>query len=108
MAESSEPRTETLRINLPPPAPMPADQNIKQTVRIQVPVRENLSKPVPGSMEPIPPLDQIKKPFVAPPAFAPQPSIDDSAPAEKKKLLWWILFILSAMILIIQIWTYFS
>jgi len=168
MAGPNEPNNETVRVDLPFPTPAKtADQNIKQTVRIQLPVREPLGKaplhtqteprPAAGSAAPDVPSSQFSRP-ANPPSFSPlsasvmpvpdspasgpkketarMPLVPTSlpaagqmkntqavimpnvaprnpssaiAPAEKKPmLLWWILLSISALILIIQIWTYFS
>jgi hypothetical protein len=126
-----------------------ADPHIKQTVRIQLPVREpvgkaplhtptdtdagagsenlassQLSRPVIGpsfspplssSVIPAPesPSSGPKKEtarILAMPHVAPQNSLIVAAVAREKSatLLSWILLIVSALILIIQIWTYFS
>ena len=57
------------------------------------------------------PTVQMKKtqPLIAMPHAAPQPASIAMAPAEKSVMpLCWVLLGVSAMILIIQIWTYFS
>jgi hypothetical protein len=60
--------------------------------------------PFPSAGETKNPEPRIEMPYVAPQNFSAA-----VASAEKKPmLLWWILLGLSAMILIIQIWTYFS
>lgn len=132
MADPIEPRTETPRIDVRPSAPKQADPNIKQTVRIQLPVHESLNKPPPFSMplqasitpapgpktevarvsdltEPTPPLDEMKTALVPTPDAGPRKLLTESAPAEKNRMLiWWLLLGMSAIILIIQIWTYLS
>jgi len=139
MAGPNEKKKETVRIDLPPAiAEEPPDQDIKprETVRIQLPVREppSISTPLPGPIAPPPatpgsglnketmrlPLvpdppasaAQMKKtpPFVAMPYVPPQNPSTVVAPAEKNPLLLllWIMLGVSALILIIQIWTYFS
>lgn len=50
------------------------------------------------------PEPRIEMPYVAPQNF----SAAVASAENKPMLLWWILLGLSAMILIIQIWTYFS
>jgi len=58
-----------------------------------------------------PPTVQMKKtqPLIAMPHAAPQRASIAMAPAEKSVMpLCWVLLGVSAMILIIQIWTYFS
>jgi hypothetical protein len=181
MAAPNEPKKETTRIVLPAPPPgKPPDPNIKsrETVRIQLPLREPLGKPpLPTSIEPQPtikpatqdlastqffqpppppspakppavstplsvsvapapdspslgptketvriplipdpssqrlPTVQMKKtqPLIAMPAGAPQSPSIAVAPIEKSPMpLLWVLFGFSAVILIIQIWTYLS
>jgi hypothetical protein len=76
---SFEPRTETARIS-PALAKGPAPAQMKNT-----------------------------EAFVVTPNLGSQNAPGAVAPAEKKPmLLWWILLAVSALILIIQIWTYFS
>jgi hypothetical protein len=60
--------------------------------------------PFPSAGETKNPEPRIEMPYVAPQNFS---AAVESA-GKKPMLLWWILLGLSAMILIIQIWTYFS
>jgi hypothetical protein len=155
MTEPNEPKKETTRISFAPPAAeKPPDPNTKSrdTVRIQLPVREPaghvLSEPQPGvpevppqffqppqppavpvsaSVMPAPDLPssgpiketvriplstvQMKKtqPLVAMPEVAPQVPSVAVAPVEKDSMpLLWLVLGISAVILIIQIWTYLS
>jgi len=151
MASPNEPNNESVRIDLPlPTAEKSPDPNIKprETVRIQLPVREPLGKapvhaptgprnppsfsplsasvmPAPESPssgpkketariplvpDPLPSAGQMKNTqSVIMPNVAPRNPSSAIAPAEKKPmLLYWILLGVSALILIIQIWTYFS
>ena len=152
MASPNEPNNESVRIDLPlPTAEKSPDPNIKprETVRIQLPVREPLGKapvhapteprnppsfsplsasvmPAPESPssgpkketariplvpDPLPSAGQMKntQSVIAMPDVAPRNPSSAIAPAEKKPmLLYWILLGVSALILIIQIWTYFS
>ena len=151
MASPNEPNNESVRIDLPlPTAEKSPDPNIKprETVRIQLPVREPLGKapvhapteprnppsfsplsasvmPAPESPssgpkketariplvpDPLPSAGQMKNTqSVIMPNVAPRNPSSAFAPAEKKPmLLYWILLGVSALILIIQIWTYFS
>lgn len=151
MASPNEPNNESVRIDLPlPTAEKSPDPNIKprETVRIQLPVREPLGKapvhapteprnppsfsplsasvmPAPESPssgpkketariplvpDPLPSAGQMKNTqSVIMPNVAPRNPSSASAPAEKKPmLLYWILLGVSALILIIQIWTYLS
>jgi hypothetical protein len=152
MASPDEPNNESVPIDLPlPTAEKSPDPNIKprETVRIQLPLREPLGKapvhsptgppnppsfspplsasvmPVPDSPasgpkketariplvpDPLPSAGQMKNPqSVIMPNVTPRNPLSAIAPAEKKPMLiWWILLGVSALILIIQIWTYFS
>jgi len=151
MASPNEPNNESVRIDLPlPTAEKSPDPNIKprETVRIQLPVREPLGKapvhapteprnppsfsplsasvmPAPESPssgpkketariplvpDPLPSAGQMKNTqSVIMPNVAPRNPSSAIAPAEKKPmLLYWILLGVSALILIIKIWTYFS
>jgi hypothetical protein len=158
--EPNEPKKETTRIPLiPAPAETPpaSDTKSRDTVRIELPVREppgristesqSVSKP--GVQEAVPsqffqppqpppvPLNasvmaapdlpssgpaketvriplravQMKKtqPLIAMPETAPQNPSIAVAPVEKNSMpLLWLLLGVSAVILIIQIWTYLS
>ncbi|MGC2352806.1 MAG: hypothetical protein WA496_05360 [Candidatus Udaeobacter sp.] len=139
MADSNEPKTETVRIDLPPPtAGNTSDPNIKEKVRIQLPLREPVGKaslptpiptPIPAPVAHAPdssglrketvrvsgmpdsPTAQMKKtePLIAMPDVAAQnPSIALAPGKKNSMLLIWILFGVSLLILIIQIWTYLS
>jgi hypothetical protein len=164
MAEPDQPKKETVRIELPQPpvTPPPPNPSVKprETVRIQLPVRETGSSPVPSSPQsasedisstnffpapkppaaprpssapvrplPIPPSLGPKKetvriplmpeplrsaqkktqPLISMPDVIPQNPAIAVAPIEKRPmLLYWMLLGTSALILIIQIWTYFS
>jgi hypothetical protein len=172
MAEPDQPKKETVRIKketdrieLPrppvtPPPPNPSGKP-RETVRIQLPVRETGGAPVPsspqsapaaprplsGSVRPpsIPPSSEPKKetariplmseplrsaqkktqplmpnvvpqksqkktqPLMAMPDVIPQNPSIAVAPVEKISLLmYWMLLGMSALILVIEIWTYFS
>jgi len=163
MAEPDQPKKETVRIELPlPPATKAPELTVKprETVRIQLPVRETggpsvppspqsapedisstnffpppkpptASRPLSASVRPLPtsppsgpkretvripltaePLRSAQKktqPLIAMPQAAPKNPPIAVAPAEKSSmLLYWMLLGISALILIIQIWTYFS
>ena len=163
MAGLNEPNNETVRVDVPLPTPgKSADPNIKsrETVRIQLPVREPMGKlplhnptelaapagstaqdlhpsqfspPLSVSVMPAPesPASGLKKetlrvplesdplasagsmkntpPVIPMPHVVPQSSLIAAAPREKNSLLLcWILLGVSALILIIQIWTYLS
>ncbi|HEU5245761.1 MAG TPA: hypothetical protein VFU09_01590 [Candidatus Udaeobacter sp.] len=158
MTEPNEPKKETTRISLAPAAAeKPADPKSRDTVRIQLPLREppvristepppvsNSARegvtspqffqppqspvvPLAASVMPAPDLPpsgpiketvriplgavQMKKtqPLVAMPEVAPQSPSIAVAPIEKNPMpLLWLLLGVSAVILIIQIWTYLS
>jgi len=162
MAESDQPKKETVRIQLPhPPVAQPSEAGVKQhkTVRIQLPVREigspvpsppqsapgnissanffpppkppAVSRPLSASVPPPPvssesgpkketvripltpdPLRSSHKktqPLIAMPNVVSQHPPIAVAPGEKSSMrLYWMLLAMSALILIIQIWTYFS
>jgi len=156
MTEPNEPKKETTRIPFAPAgAEKPPDPNTKSrdTVRIQLPVREPpahvLPEPQPAVQEVVPPESfqspqpppvplsasvmpapdlpssgpiketvriplstvQTKKtqPLVAMPEVAAQTPSVAVAPVEKNSMpLLWLLLGVSALILIIQIWTYLS
>ena len=163
MAEPDQPKKETVRIELPrPPVTPPPAASVKprETVRIQLPVRETGNAPVPSSPQSAPedisstnffpspkppaatrPLSDSVRPLPIPPSLGPKketvripltpaplgsaqkktqplmamPDVIPQnppiavAPVEKSSMLmYWGLLALSALILIIQIWTYFS
>ena len=163
MAESDQPKKETVRIQLPhPPVTKPSEPGVKphETVRIQLPVRETGTSPVPSPSPsapenisstnffpppkppaasrplsasvgppPIPPPSGPKKetvripltpeplrssqkktqPLIAMPNVVSQNPPIAVAPVEKSSMLvYWMLLAMSTLILIIQIWTYFS
>ena len=122
----------------PPERPPDPNIKPRETARIQLPVREPMGKtpppipiptPIPAPVAHAPgssalrketvsvsdmpdsPAAQMKKtePLIAMPDVAAQNPSIALAPAEKNSmLLTWILLGVSALILIIQIWTYFS
>jgi hypothetical protein len=163
MSEADQPKKETVRIQVPVPLPPNQPQQPvkpRETVRIQLRVRETGNAPVSSSPQPaaedisstnffpapkpptasrplsasvrpppIPPSLGPKKetvriplvpeplrsaqkktqPLIAMPNVVPQNPPIAVAPVEKSSmLLYWMLFGISALILIIQIWTYFS
>jgi hypothetical protein len=108
----------------PPPAPPPLSTKPSPAVQAPVPVT-----PVPGALSSSPknetariarmpdlpskslPSVQMKKtqPLIAMPHAAPKRASIAVVPAEKSAMpLCWVLLGVSAIILIIQIWTYFS
>lgn len=163
MAESDQPKKETVRIQLPrPPLTKPSEPGLKshETVRIQLPVPETGTLPVPSPSQsapenisstnffpaPKPPaVSRLLSASVSPPSIPPPsgpkketvriPLTAEPLPSSQKKtqpliampnvvaqnppiavvpvekssmLLYWMLLAMSALILIIQIWTYFS
>jgi hypothetical protein len=105
MAGPNEPNSETVRVNVPPPTPGKSpDPNIKsrETVRIQLPVREPMGKaPLHTPTEPQPPTGsaaqglppgQFSEP-VRPPSFSPPlsasvtPAPESPASGPKKETL---------------------
>src|SRR5262249_50806081 len=135
MAESDQPKKETVRIELPlptvinPPQPMVEP---RETVRIQLPVREADGSPLSSQSSPeaISPTNLFPPPNPPKPLSAGVRPAPASLPARLKRdtvrippqnqpiglaaeeknsmVLYWLLLGLSALILIIQIWTYFS
>jgi len=64
---------------------------------------------VPLVSEPPVSQERMKNPLMPMPHVVPQSSLIAAASREKNSmLLWWILLAVSALILIIQIWTYLS
>ena len=136
MAGPNQSKKETAGIELPiPPPGRSPHPSIKprETARIQLPVSESLDKePVhtptesqsnggsadqdAASTEFFRPLEQPSASMPLSASVKPAPDSTSSqdpsiaaAPAEKNSmLLMWILLGVSALILIIQIWTYFS
>ena len=88
---STEPKKETARIVL---APAPLGSSQKKTQPLM----------------PMPDVAQKKtQPLMAMPDVVPQNPLIAVAPVEKSSMLtYWLLLAMSALILIIQIWTYFS
>ena len=114
-----------------PFSPQPAREDISSTNFFPVPKPPAASRPLSASVGPLPssppsgpkretvriplmpePLRSSQKktqPLVAMPQAARQNPPIAVAPVEKKSMLvYWILLGVSALILIIQIWTYFS
>ena len=80
----------------PPPIPPPSGPK-KETVRIPV------------TPEPLRSSQKKTQPLIAMPNVVSQNPLIAIAPVEKRPmLLYWMLLVVSALILIIQIWTYFS
>jgi hypothetical protein len=138
MAESDQPKKETVRIELPlPPLPNPPQPMVepRETVRIQLPVRETDGSPLssqsshedisPTNLFPPPNPPVVSKPLSGAMRHAPasppvglkrdtvriplqNPLIGAAAEEKSSMVLYWLLLGLSALTLIIQIWTYFS
>jgi hypothetical protein len=80
----------------PPPIPSPSGPK-RETVRI------------PLTPEPLRSAQKKTQPLIAMPNVVPQNPLIAVAPVQKSSmLLYWMLLGISALILIIQIWTYFS
>ena len=80
----------------PPPAPVPSGPK-RETVRI------------PLMPEPLRSAQKKTQPLIAMPNVVPQNPPIAVAPVERTSmLLYWMLLGISALILLIQIWTYFS
>jgi hypothetical protein len=80
----------------PPPIPPPSGPK-KETVRI------------PQTPEPLRSSQKKTQPLIAMPNVGSQNPPIAVAPVEKKPMLvYWMLLAMSALVLIIQIWTYFS
>ena len=113
------------------PSPQSVSQDISSTNFFPAPKPPTASRPLSGSVRPPPiptgsgpkretvripltaePLRSAQKktqPLIAMPNVVPQNPPIAVAPVEKSSmLLYWMLFGISALILIIQIWTYFS
>ena len=79
------------------PLPVPSPSVVEKTVRIQL------------APEPLPSSQKKTQPLMAMPNVVSQNPPIAVAPAEKSSMrLYWLLLAMSALILIIQIWTYFS
>jgi hypothetical protein len=126
MAEPDQLKKETVRIQLPlPPVTKPPEAIVKspETVRIQLPIRETGNPPIPASFPLGPKEKTVRIPLMseslrssqkdtqplAASQVAPQNLPIGVAPADKSlMLLYWALLGVSVLILIIQIWIYFS
>jgi hypothetical protein len=126
MAEPDQLKKETVRIELPLPSvtkPPEAIVKAPETVRIQLPVGEAGNPPIPASFPSGPKQKTVRIPLMseslrssqketqplAAPQVAPQNFPVGVVPADKSlMLLYWALLGVSVLILIIQIWIYFS
>ena len=124
MLDPNEPKKETVRIDLPPqvvakspgpdaksrpdpvpltPAPSPPSSGPKKETARIAPMPDQPSKPL--STVPM----KTTQPVIAMPHTLPQnASIAVAPPEERAMPLCWVLLGVSTIILIIQIWTYFS
>ena len=73
MAEPDQPKKETVRIELPRPPVTPPAPSVspRQTVRIQLPVRETGNAPVPSSPQSAPAAPRPLSGSVRPPSIPP-------------------------------------
>lgn len=132
MASLNEPKTETVRIGLPiPNAGKSPDQKVKETVRIQLPVREQQVTPpsfspqlsasvmpapdspslgpkkettrVPLMPSPVPSAAPIKnaQSVVAVPGVAPQNSLIAVGRREKNRMLLWWILLVVSALILI-------
>ena len=97
----------------PPPKPPTASRPLTGSVRPPLippaagPKRETVR--IPLTPEPLRSAQKKTQPLIAMPNVVPQNLPIAVAPAEKSSMLvYWMLLGISALILIIQIWTYFS
>jgi hypothetical protein len=97
----------------PPPKPPPASRPLSASVRPPAvpppigPKKETVR--IPLMPEPLRSSQKKTQPLMAMPNVVPQDPPIAVAPVEKRPmLLYWMLLGISAFILIIQIWTYFS
>src|SRR6476620_898756 len=117
---SSSPQSATPDISstnfFTPPKPPGASRPLSASVR-PVPIpspsgpkRETVrTVRIPLMPEPLPSAQKKTQPLIAIPNIIPQNPPIAVAPAEKTSMrLYWMLLAISALILIIQIWTYFS
>ena len=120
MARSNQSEKETVELPVPPPG-RPQNPKIEpsETSQIQLPAPEaaapdssSLKKETPAVSDmPDPPAAEVKntEPLIATPDVATQnPGIAASSMGKNSMALMWIVFGVSLLILIIQIWTYFS
>jgi hypothetical protein len=97
----------------PPPKPPAATRPLSDSVRPPSippslgPKKETVR--IPLTPEPLRSAQKKTQPLMAMPNVIPQNPPIAVAPVEKSSMLmYWMLFAMSALILIIQIWTYFS
>ena len=100
---STEPKKETARI---PPEPLRSAQKKTQPLMAMPDVVQKKTQPLMA----MPDVAQKKtQPLMAMPDVIPQNPAIAVAPVEKSSMLmYWMLLGMSALILVIEIWTYFS
>jgi hypothetical protein len=97
----------------PPPKPPAATRPLSDSVRPS-PIPPSLGPKketvrIPLTPEPLRSAQKKTQPLMAMPNVIPENPPIAVAPVEKSSMLmYWMLFAMSALILIIQIWTYFS
>jgi hypothetical protein len=93
----------------PPPASRPLSASLRTSPASPPPGPKKETVRIPLMPEPLRSAQKKTQPLIAMPQSAPQNPPIAVAPAEKSSmLLYWVLLSVSALILIIQIWTYFS
>ena len=122
MAEPSDQQNDSIHIESPvAPGDKAAGLKAREAVRVQLPIRDTAEVASAGPrtetvrVSSVPVARSSGAEMKNPQAFVPARGIAagrrlvPGAPAEKDpKLVWWILLGLSALILLIQIWTYLS
>ena len=115
VSSSSQPLPENVAPTnfFPPPKPPAAPRPLSASVRplpvpsVSVPQKETVR--IPLMPEPLRSSEKKTQPLIAMPKVVPQNPPIAVAPVEKRSMrLYWMLLAISALILIIQIWTYFS
>jgi hypothetical protein len=114
MAEPDELKKETVRIDLPAFTggnPPETDITPCETVRVQLPLRPPAAEPAAQMVVSSKSFSPSNSPRVSMPGIAAADALRAGRSAaatatEKSSTLWWIVLGLSALILIIQIWTY--
>jgi hypothetical protein len=106
---SLEPKKETTRILLMP-EPLRSAQKKTQPLMAMPDVAQKKTQPLMAMPNVIPQKSQKKtQPLMAMPDVIPQNPPIAVAPVEKSSMLmYWMLLGMSALILVIEIWTYFS
>jgi hypothetical protein len=93
----------------PPAASRPSSASVRPPPASPAPGPKRETVRIPLMPEPLRSAQKKTQPLIAMPEVAPQNPPIALAPAEKSSmLLYWVLLGVSALIFIIQIWTYFS